>query len=149
MGKILMVYCSMTGNTETIAKLVEEGIIESGSEVVRKDVLEVDENEILDYEAVILGSYTWGKGEIPDEYLDFCDEIHGLDFTGKKFAVFGSGDTSYDNFCGAVDILENMIEGNGGQIVLKSMKIERYPDKDDEVRCREFGKRFTESVNSL
>ncbi len=146
MGKILIVYCSMTGNTETIAKMVEEGIIEGGSEVVRKDVLEVDANEILDYEAVILGSYTWGEGEIPDEFLDYYDEINGLDFTGKKFAVFSSGDTSYDNFCGAVDILENRIEVNGGQIVLKSIKIEQYPNEDDEVRCKEFGKRFVESI---
>lgn len=148
MEKILMVYCSMTGNTETIAGLVEEGITESGFDVVRKDVLEVDAHEINDYETVILGSYTWGDGEIPDEFLDFYDEILGLDFTGKKFAVFGSGDTSYDNFCGAVDIIEKMIEENGGIIVLESLKVEQYPDENDEERCKEFGKRFAEAINN-
>ncbi|EKN64571.1 flavodoxin [Schinkia azotoformans] len=149
MEKILMVYCSMTGNTETIAGLVEEGITESGFDIIRKDALEVDAHEINDYETVILGSYTWGDGEIPDEFLDFCDGIRGLDFTGKKFAVFGSGDTSYDDFCGAVDIIEKMIEENGGIIALESLKVEQYPDENDEERCKEFGKRFAESVNSI
>lgn len=146
MEKILMVYCSMTGNTETIAQLVEAGIKESGFEVVRKEVIEVDAIEILEYEAVILGSYTWGDGEIPDEFLDFHDEIKGLDFLGKKFAIFGSGNSSYENFCGAVDIIEKMIEENGGQIMLESLKVEQYPDAKDEKRCNEFGKEFAESV---
>lgn len=148
MEKILMVYCSMTGNTETIAGLVEKGVKEGGLEIVRKDVLEVEAREITNYGTVILGSYTWGDGEIPDEFLDFYDEISTLDFTGKKFAVFGSGDTSYENFCGAVNILEEMIVENGGEIILESLKVEQYPDEDDEEHCKEFGKRFAEAINN-
>lgn len=149
MEKILMVYCSMTGNTETIAQLVEAGIKESGFEVVRKEVIEVDAHEILDYESVILGSYTWGEGEIPDEFLDFYDEISGLDFTGKKFAVFGSGDSSYEHFCGAVDALEKLIEENAGHIMLESLKVEQCPEGEDEKRCMHFGKAFVELVQNV
>ncbi len=54
----------------------------------------------------LLGAYTWGDGELPDEFLDFMDEMLELDWKEAVTALFGSGDTSYRLYCGALDELE-------------------------------------------
>lgn len=95
MGKVLLVYASMSGNTEAMADLIEKGLLEGGAEVDRHEAMDVDAALFNDYQHMIFGAYTWGDGELPDEFLDIYDDMEGMDFTGKTFAVFGSGDTSY------------------------------------------------------
>ncbi|WP_458415266.1 flavodoxin [Schinkia sp. CFF1] len=149
MSKILIVYASMTGNTEMIANLVEASIKECGFPVVRKEAIEVEANEIFTFDEIILGTYTWGEGDIPDEFFDFFEDMDGIDLTGKRFAIFGSGDPSYEHFCGAVDKLGNMILEKGGQLMLEGLKIELYPEGAEENRCKEFGTAFAESLKRL
>ena len=74
--------------------------------------------------------------------MDIYDDMEGMDFTGKTFAVFGSGDTSYEHFCGAVDILEDKIKELGGNAVLPSVKIEMNPEDEEEDMLLQFGKDF-------
>lgn len=145
MSKVLLVYASMSGNTEAIADLVEAGLKDEGVTVDCKEVVDADASSMTDYDGVILGAYTWGEGELPDEFLDFYDDMAGTDLSGKKCAVFGSGSTAYDVFCGAVDLLESMIEEKGGSLVLEGMKVEEYPE--DEDACTKFGADFAKAVN--
>jgi flavodoxin I len=147
MGKIMIVYASMSGNTEAIADYIAEGIESEGLQVDKKEVLDVSAAEMNDYDAVILGAYTWGDGELPDEFLDFYDELAAdIDLSGKNCAAFGSGDTSYEHFCAAVDILEAMMEEKGGKIVLNGLKIELAPEGSDIDLCKEFGVSFAKAV---
>jgi flavodoxin I len=53
----------------------------------------------------LLGAYTWGDGELPDDFLDFYDEMDRIQLIGKKAAVFGSCDSAYPKFGAAVDIV--------------------------------------------
>lgn len=149
MDTILLIYTSMTGNTEAIADLIEAGAIESGLQVDRKEAIEIEANELLDYKAIIIGSYTWGDGDVPDEFLDIYEDLQNFDLTGRKFAIFGSGDTSYEHFCGAVDRLEASIKANGGEVVLEGLKVELLPEgEEEEKRCKQFGYNFMEKLSS-
>ena len=38
-------------------------------------------------------------GELPDEIVDFYEDLASLDLTGKIYGVVGSEDTFYDEFC--------------------------------------------------
>jgi len=60
-------------------------------------------------------------------------------FKGKRFAVFGCGDSTYDYFCGAVDAIEELIKAKGGTLVMESLKIDGDPEAE-EIR------EWTESV---
>lgn len=100
--KVIVVFASMTGNTEDMADAVAEGIRGEGAEVVLKNVLDANASELADYDAFVLGAYTWGDGELPDEFLDFYEELDDLDLSGKQAAVFGSADSSYPEFGKAV-----------------------------------------------
>ncbi|MCR6597272.1 flavodoxin [Bacillus halotolerans] len=143
MGKILLVYATMSGNTEAMADLIEKGLQEAEAEVDRFEAMDIDDAELFnDYEHIILGTYTWGDGDLPDEFLDLVEEMEALDFTGKTCAVFGSGDTAYEYFCGAVDTLEEKIKERGGEIVLPSVKVEMNPEGEEEEVLKEFGRQF-------
>jgi flavodoxin I len=140
----LIVYASMTGNTEELANLIGEGIIEAGVTVNIKDILEVDVNDILDYDAILLGAYTWGDGELPDEFLDFYEEMDGVNLFGKIAAAFGSYDSSYGNIGRAVDILSEKLLELGAKVVLDGLKIELSPNAMESEQCIQFGKSFAE-----
>jgi flavodoxin I len=143
LGKILLVYATMSGNTEAMADLIEKGLQEAEAEVDRFEAMDIDDAELFnDYEHIVLGTYTWGDGDLPDEFLDLAEEMEALDFTGKTCAVFGSGDTAYEYFCGAVDTLEEKIKERGGEIVLPSVKVEMNPEGEEEEVLKEFGRQF-------
>jgi len=144
MVKVLVVYASLTGNTEEMAELIVEGIRQAGGEAVLKSVTECNAIEINSYKGVLLGAYTWGDGELPDEALDFYDEMDELEMTAIKSAVFGSGDTGYAIYCGAVDLLEAKLKERGAEIVQKSLKIEYGPTAIEKEACRQFGRQFIE-----
>lgn len=74
MAKLLVAYASMTGNTEEIAELIVEGITQGGHEADLKSVTDCNASDVLDYDGFMIGVYTWGDGELPDEFLDFYEE---------------------------------------------------------------------------
>jgi len=133
MNKVIIVYSSLTGNTEEMSEAIEKGLLEAGVDVVRKDGYDAKAEELLDYDGILLGAYTWGDGELPDEFLDFFEDMCELDLSGKKAAVFGSGDTSYAHYCGAVDLLEQKLQELGAEIVHESLKFE-YNASDTELK---------------
>ncbi|MFS1519320.1 flavodoxin [Bacillus sp. SCS-151] len=147
MSTVLIIYASMSGNTESIADLIEEGIQGEGVTVEKKDVFDVDINILDKYHSIIFGSYTWGDGELPDEFLDFYDELTEVDLSGKTFAVFGSGDRSYKIYCGAVDIFESAILQQGGILVQESLKIEDGPQDEEIEKCKLFGREFVQNIS--
>ncbi|XEC95457.1 flavodoxin [Paenibacillus tarimensis] len=142
MPTVIIVYASMTGNTEEMAEAVAEGVREAGVDPVVKSVLDANAGELAEYDAVILGAYTWGDGELPDEFLDFYEEMDEIDLSGRKSAVFGSADSAYPQFGAAVDTLLEKLRERGAENVLEGMKVELGPSDSEKQECREFGKRF-------
>ena len=140
----LIVYSSMTGNTEEIANLIGKGIKEAGRTVEIKDIFEIDAETLIDYEGILLGAYTWGDGKLPDEFLAFYDEMDTLDLSGKTAAAFGSCDSSYENRGGAVDILTEKLAALGAEVVLDGLKIDLAPTAIEIEQCINYGKLFIE-----
>lgn len=146
MTKLVMIYASMTGNTLEMAEAIEEGIRAEGAELEVKEVMNTDASELADYDAVLLGAYTWGDGELPDEFLDFYDDMDELDLAGKKAAVFGSCDSGYTHYGAAVDILIEKLKELGAEVVLDGLKIELTPSSDEKSACVQFGKQFVSKL---
>ncbi|MGK9184792.1 flavodoxin [Priestia filamentosa] len=147
MPKIILVFASMTGNTETIADLVGKGVEGTGVELTIRELPDGEPKELEDYDGILLGSYTYGDGELADEFLDFYEDMDTLNLTGKKASVFGSGDQSYENFCAAVDILSEKLTELGAIITQEGLKVELEPE--DEDLCTAFGREFAENVKEV
>lgn len=139
--KLIVVFASMTGNTEEMADAVAEGIRAQGAEAVLKDVFDANASELTDYDAVLLGAYTWGDGDLPDEFLDFYDEMDDVDLSGKPSAAFGSADSSYPEFGKAVNLLEEKLQSCGAVLAAEGLKVELNPSEQEKEACRELGRR--------
>ena len=57
MPKVLVVYCSMTGNTKAAAEAMAEGAKNAGAQITLKQGTEAQPKDLLECDAVALGSY--------------------------------------------------------------------------------------------
>jgi flavodoxin I len=149
MQACLMVYASMTGNTEELAEWIAEGIRKVGGSVEIKDILEADVTDLHNYDGILLGAYTWGDGELPDEFLDFYDEMDQIKIAGKKAAAFGSCDSSYEQRGGAVDFLIAKLKELGADVVQDGLKIDLAPNDAEKQQCIKFGQSFMEHISQM
>ncbi len=57
MSNVLIVYCSMTGNTKAAAEAIAEGAQEAGAQVTLRQGTEAQPKDLLECDVVALGSY--------------------------------------------------------------------------------------------
>ena len=99
MNKTIVVFGSSTGTCEAIAEKIAQKL---GCEVINVQDLtaEVVENN----QNLILGTSTWGAGELQDDWYDGLKILQQADLSGKTIALFGCGDcASYgDTFVGGL-----------------------------------------------
>lgn len=124
MAKAIIVFGSTMGNTEQLADEAKQGLEQGGVEVVKKNVTDASVQELNDYDLILLGSSTWGDGELQDDFVDFYEKMKDINLEGKKAGAFGPGDSSYPQFCKAVDLLEEKLKECGAQIVSESFKVD-------------------------
>ena len=150
MGKILMVYASMSGNTEMITDIIAHHLDDLGHDVVIKsfdfDVIDVD--LLQEFDAVLVGTYTWDDGELPYEVEDFYIDLEDSDITGQIFGVYGSADSFYDTYGLAIDLVADRARNLGATVIEKRLKIDLDPDKEDEQRCARFAKTVSGMIES-
>lgn len=101
MKKIGVFYGSTTGATAEVAKEIARQL-----EVADKDIHDVSEtapSAVADYDVIVIGSSTWGDGDLQEDMATFLDGLQSLDLRDKEVAIFGVGDdTMADTFCNAV-----------------------------------------------
>ncbi len=149
--KVLLLYASMTGNTEELATIITDTVQYRGHEVVTKtfELDPIDVEELFSYDGVLIGTYSWDDGEIPFEAEDFYEELDDVDITGMVSGVFGSGDSFYDTFGGAANAIGDRLEAKQAQLVPERLIVDLAPDEEDEERCRKFAETFCDMVESL
>lgn len=135
MSTALIVYGSTTGNTEFTAETIEGSLSENGYDVSLLNVSDTTPSVLKDvYDLYLLGSSTWGDDDIEfqEDFAPFFDGM-GTDISldGKKFAIFGCGDSTYEYFCGAVDELENRVQKMGANLVYPGLRIDGEPEEDE------------------
>ncbi len=131
MPTALIVFGSTTGNTESVANMVAEVLEQKDVEVTVKNVTDATVAELgNNFDVTLLGSSTWGDDEIEfqEDFEPFFDQLDDAQLSGKKVALFGCGDSSYEYFCGAVDKLEEKMEKLGAKVVVESLRIDGDPD---------------------
>ena len=104
MATIGIIYGSSTGKTKSAADMIKSKLGEG-------DVMDVSSlsgiDELVKYDLIILGSSTWGLGDLQDDWEVQINNLKQIDLSGKKVAFFGTGDqNSYpDTFVDAMGIL--------------------------------------------
>lgn len=130
--RTLLVYHSSGGNTEALMN-------EINSRLSNVDVFKVTDLNfeiIKNYDGLIVGTYTWGNGNLPDEMVKFYYKLHDIDLRNMVTAVFGTGETSFKNYCKAVDIFRDLFKEVSELSV--TLKIEQLLNENDMNRVEKF-----------
>ena len=107
--KIGIFYGSSTGQTEMVAEKLQQLFGEENADLLNVDM--ASEKDLEHYPYLILGTPTWGIGEMQDDWEDFAEILDKADLKGKKVALFGLGDqdTYPDSFADGVGMLFDRI----------------------------------------
>lgn len=147
--KHLIIYATLSGNTEEVAEIVFERIVEERGndevvlgyidpfvptefDVIDTHNIDAEEVDVIDYMAndadvVYFGTYTWDLGAIPTEVQEFLENYYD-EIKVNDVRLFGTGDTQFGGdefFCGALDAIKSsfFFEKNGGN----PLRIEQSP----------------------
>ena len=129
MKKTVIIYGTSTGTCEDLAgrigaKLGVDNII---------NVTDLDENVIAENDNLILGTSTWGAGEMQDDWYDGIKTIKSANLSNKTVALFGCGDSgSYpDTFVGGMAEIYNAVKEAGANVI-GAVSTEGYTFDDSE-----------------
>ena len=113
-GQRIVVYGSSTGTCEAIAEKIAQKL---GCEAINVQDLTAD--VVKNNQNLILGTSTWGAGELQDDWYDGLKVLQGADLSSKTIALFGCGDCeSYgDTFVGGIGELYKGIKASGARFV--------------------------------
>jgi len=113
MKKTAIFFGSSSGTTEDIAGRLAGKLGIDSADVY--NVGEASVNDTAAYEVLILGSSTWGVGDLQDDWEGFLPKLKKADLSGKAVAIFGTGDASSfgDSFCDAIGIIYKDLQGTG------------------------------------
>ena len=113
MKTIGIFYGSSNGTTESVAKQIAEKLGVKSSDI--HDVGQASPADFASYEVLLLGSSTWGMGDLQDDWYDFLPKIKKLDLSGKLVGLFGCGDSyTYDTtFCDGIGRLYEALRETG------------------------------------
>ena len=152
MKRILILYASSTGNTEEIARLLNKSLDKDHFEVTLKN-LEMEESEaklLLEYDGILFGTYTYDDGDLPFETEVFSDYLDTIDLSGKVIGLFGSGDTSYSQFCQAVEEMKENFRRTQAVVIDTTVKIDLDPqDEEDFEAIKKLAEEFQRTLSTF
>ncbi len=127
-----VVYATITGNNEDIADIVTEYFENNGVDVKETEISQTDPSVFEDVDICVVCPYTYDEGALPEEGMDFFDDLSDLDLKGKVYGVAGSGDTFYEEYYNtSVDKFDEAFKKTGATKGSEDVKINLEPDEDD------------------
>ena len=115
--KIGIFFGSSTGTTEDVAGRIASVLNVDSADV--HNVSGANSSDIEGYDVLVLGSSTWGSGELQDDWVDGVNAFKSANLSGKKIAFFGCGDSSSfsDTFCDAMGLIKAELADSGAEFI--------------------------------
>ncbi|MBD3370326.1 FprA family A-type flavoprotein [Candidatus Fermentibacteria bacterium] len=146
--KAVVVYDSMWGSTERMARAVEDGLVESRIAVRsmplgssnRSDIA----TEVLDAGALVVGSPTMNNQPFPTlaDCLTYLKGLKPRNLTGAAFGSYGwSGE--------AVKIIEEQLGQMGVELVSEGVRTLYVPDRQALLQCKSLGRSIGDRLHEL
>lgn len=134
--KAAVIYISLTGNTEKMARAIFEGTNAAGADSALISVGDAVVQNALEYDVLILGSPAMGAEVLEEESFEpFFSELE-KHLAGKRLALFGSygwGDGQW------MRDWEARCKAAGARLVEESLIVHETPDVTDLEKCKAFG----------
>ncbi|MGI6223686.1 MAG: flavodoxin FldA [Prevotella sp.] len=132
MKNICVVYGSTTGTCQGVAEKIGQLLGVKKEDII--DVQNLDAETIQNHDVLLLGTSSWGAGEMQDDWYQGVKVLKQTGLQGKKVAVFGCGDSqSYsDTFCGGMAELYNAAK-EAGATMMCEVPADGYTYDDSEA----------------
>lgn len=142
---IQIIYASQSGRNQAIARYLQAQLASKVQTVVT-EISQADAFALSENDAVIVVTYTYHDGDLPDEAQDFFEDLKEVDLARTKFAVLGSSSKKHIHFGRAVDYLTMQLNSSNGEQVADSVKIDQDPDDADWQRVDQLAQRVLTSL---
>ncbi len=132
MSNTTILFGSTTGNTESLASSIAEALGVSADEVHSVDGYDLSELE--NYDLILMGSSTWGAGDLQDDWESVIDDLKSAPLAGKRVAVFGTGDSSCypDTFCNSLMAIAAAAQEAGATLIGNEVDASGYEFDESE-----------------
>jgi len=143
--KVVIVYETMWGSTQKMARIITDSLIEQDLEVKLFDVNSSDRTEVfkemLDSKGFLFGSSTHDNGMLPN-LAGFLALLKGFKAKGRVAGVFGS----YGWAGGAVKEIEDLLKSSGIEVAVGSCSAKFVPDEKETAACVQFARDFAAKI---
>lgn len=143
MKKIIIIYFSRTGNTETMARLIHDQLTKSSD--VQADIqTQIKPEELAQYDAILIGAPTYHH-RMTQAISTLLEDaaIKGVKLKGKLGSAFGSFGWSGEAPRLVLEVMENIFQMD----VLKPPLLIKYaPRGDGLAKCKEFSARIIQEL---
>jgi len=111
---IKVVFGSDLGTTRAIATRIATALNAIPLEITKAQAKDLESCDLL-----LLGSPTYGIGELQCDWEERLDTLYRADLTGKTVALFGTGDQVgfADSFADAIGVLYDIVTEKGAQVI--------------------------------
>jgi len=115
MANIGLFYGSNGGATEDVAQRIAARLGDVDLFAISESTID----RISDYEQVILGTSTYGDGDLQDDWDGVLSRLDDIDFSDRTVALFGLGDQDGfpDTFLDGMGILNEKLAERGARFV--------------------------------
>ncbi len=145
--KAVVVFDTMWGSTDKMARAIGDGIASQGVNVKLLKLRGTDNTdvvtEITDAKAVVVGSPTLNNGMFPS-LGSFLTYIGGLKPKGKSWYFFGS----FGWGGGAVKAMAAMAKSFGFDVADQSVELKWVPTSEELKKCFEFGQQIGQKIKA-
>jgi len=139
MATAKVIFATITGNNEDVADIITEKLEKLGVDVTKEEISQADATEFEAVDICVVVPYTYDEGALPEEGLDFYDDLQELDLSGKTFGCAGSGDTFYEeDYCRAVTDFSNAFKKAGATQGADDVFVNLSPEADDITHLDDF-----------
>jgi flavodoxin len=132
MNKTCIIYGSSTGTCQDLASRIAAKLGVDNADVF--DAGSISAEQLEGYQNLVLGTSTWGAGEMQDDWYDGVKAVKAANLNGKTVAIFGCGDSEgySDTFCGGMGELYNAAKEAGAKVIGK-VSTDGYTYDDSEA----------------
>lgn len=143
MKNIAVVYWSGTGNTETMANSIAEGINTNGGKCTVFTASEFSAGLVGDFDTIVFGCPAMGAEMLEDGEFEPMFDSCKTELKDKSVALFGSYDWGGGEW---MTEWESECKVAGAELVCESMIVNNSPSDEDKINCNSFGKALVDTL---
>ncbi len=145
MSKLNILFATMWGNAEDVAKHTKELAKNKGIETNLQEMNQVSIEDLKQMETVAFVTSTTGHGDFPTNGEAFWDLLskEESNLNNLKYSVCALGDSSHEVFCGAGKKLDEKLSSLNATKIL-----DRQECDGDDTGSEEWAQKFLEKISN-